>query len=238
MAKVRATVYLLVIILLLLCTYHIKVLKSRGEALHFKNVSVENEITTLKSKLKKAQDNYEQARIEAEAAVTGLKITKKKKQEITDKLEQAVEENKALSGSVEQQSGKLEQLTRELEESKTAQDSLKAAQKKLRNRLEEKQNKEFDSHQTVKQLRLKCKKALHYAEYLEIVLLPFWEKARLPVRFSFKSVDAWTEELLFRANNMNDSSLSGFLEQKGEQDITEYFRLWHYCLYSIQNSLE
>lgn len=231
MEKVRATVYLLVIILLLLCTYHIKVLKSRGEALHFKNVSVENEIQTLKSKLKKAQDNYEQAHIEAAAAVTGLKVTKKKNQEIIDKLEQTVKENKELSG-------KLEQLTRELAESKTAQDSLNAAQQKLRKRLEEKQNQEFDSHQTAELLRLKCKKALKYAEYLEIVLLPFWEKARLQVRFSFNSVDAWTEELLFRANNMDDSSLAGFLEQQGEQDITEYFRLWHYCLYSIQNSLE
>lgn len=80
--------------------------------------------------------------------------------------------------------------------------------------------------------------ALVYAEYLDMILYPVWKEAGIAPRFDFEDELEWLLGLRDRASEMEDESLSNYVEELIEGSEGAMDQLWNYCLERIEQALE
>ncbi len=222
MGKARLVISILIIILLLCAVYYNILNRKEFKIYSLKLASTKNEIALLKSKLEKYEDAQKQMMREMELALNDLGTIRLEKLSQQMELEKAWKETVLMKGKLDELSGETERL-KELQASLT---------KDLY--IEKSMNRE--KNQEMIRVLNKNDTQAAYAEYLEILLQPFWEQAGIPLRFTLEDVSSWKNELVSRADDLNDQRLLEYLSRQDEEDLTAYYLLWYHCLTSIQET--
>lgn len=87
-------------------------------------------------------------------------------------------------------------------------------------------------------LEKKNAKALAYIEFLDVLLYPAWQQARITTRINFADDLEWIAELTNRDAKLGDINVSRYVDQLKMGDKTVITRLMDYCLRALEVNLK